>query len=61
MVLWVRMAGWVCSVSLSVSSGPSAISFDRGKPRAASASSSTAPAAGSEAASAMPMPTAWEP
>ncbi len=61
MVLWVRMAGWVCSVSFSCSSGPWAISAERGKPRASSASWSTAWAAGSAAARSTPMPTAWEP
>ena len=61
MVLWVRMAGWVCSVSFSWSSGPWAISAERGNPRTSSASWSTAWAAGSAAARSTPMPTAWEP
>ncbi len=56
MLLWVRMAGWVCSVSFKVSSGPPAMSFDKGKPSAASACWSTAPAEGSASASATPMP-----
>ena len=42
----VRIAGWVCSVSLSWSSGPSKMSFERAKPRASSASSKTARAMG---------------
>ena len=29
----VRIAGWVCSVSLRVSSGPSKISFESAKPK----------------------------
>ena len=42
----VRIAGCVCSVSLSWSSGPSKMSLERAKPRASSASSKTARAAG---------------
>ena len=42
----VRMAGWVCSVSLRVSSGPLKMMSEREKPRASSASSKTARAAG---------------
>ena len=54
-------AGWAFSVSCRVSAGPSQMMPVSFSPSAASTSSNTARAAGKASASALPMPTAWEP
>src|SRR5262245_30351334 len=54
-------AGWAFSVSCRVSAGPSQIVAVSFSPSAASTSSNTAFAAGKASASALPMPTPWEP
>ena len=54
-------AGWVFSVSCSLSAGPSQMVWVSFSPSAASTSSNTVLAAGKASASALPIPTAWEP
>ena len=54
-------AGCAFCVSCSVSAGPSQMIVVNFSPNAESTSSNTARAAGNCSASALPMPTAWDP
>src|SRR5207237_8893865 len=55
------IAGWVCSVAFSVSSGPSLTSFQRSYPSTCNASSQSVRTELSAAASAWSIPTDCEP